>query len=39
MLGLEGAASSVAIGQPANFNVFDASGRRVKTLLHGVEAA
>jgi N-acetylglucosamine-6-phosphate deacetylase len=36
MLGLEATASALAPGQPANFNVFDASGRREKTLLHGI---
>lgn len=39
LLGLEASASVIAPGQPANFNVFDASGRRLKTLLRGAEPA
>lgn len=38
MLGLEDTAATVAPGQPANFNIFDAAGRRERTLLYGAEA-
>jgi len=36
MLGLEETVASIAPGQPANFNVFDAAGTLKKTLLQGV---
>jgi len=39
MLGLEQTASVVAVGQPANFNIFDAEGRRIRTLLCGRETS
>lgn len=39
MLGLEDTVSTVAPGQPANFNIFDAAGKRKQTLLHGTPIA
>jgi N-acetylglucosamine-6-phosphate deacetylase len=36
LLGLESTVSNIAPGQPANFNVFTDSGRRERTILHGV---
>ncbi|MBS1799316.1 MAG: N-acetylglucosamine-6-phosphate deacetylase [Acidobacteria bacterium] len=39
LLGLEGTVGSVAPGQPANFNVFNAAGKRKQTLLYGTPVA
>jgi len=39
MLGLENITATIAPGQPANFNVFNAAGKLEKTILQGVVAS
>ncbi len=39
MLGVSSNVANLAVGQPANLNVFDAAGALTKTILNGVEIA
>ena len=39
MLGMERMIANIAVGEPANFNVFDATGNLQQTILHGTALA